>query len=174
MWLSKVVDVIHTNRANVPKAELQTKIAQLYKVQDPKTVFLYGFKTQFGGGRSTGFALIYDNIKVAQKYEPKYRLVRVSFQFFFSQKCSSSSIFQYEITSISARTLDCYTSCKKAKKGKKEQSQEGQRNKEGKSCCNCRKESLKSNCPFNFQSEKEAKEGNLLYLFIFFCFVASW
>eukprot|EP01114_Cavostelium_apophysatum_P006510 TRINITY_DN17852_c0_g1_i1.p2 TRINITY_DN17852_c0_g1~~TRINITY_DN17852_c0_g1_i1.p2 ORF type:complete len:136 (-),score=33.55 TRINITY_DN17852_c0_g1_i1:100-507(-) len=71
-----IVDVLHGTRASVPKAELRTKIAQMYKVQDPNCVFLFGFKIAFGGGRSTGFGLIYDNIKVAQKTEKKYRLVR--------------------------------------------------------------------------------------------------
>ncbi len=32
---------------------------------------------QFGGGKSTGFGLIYDNLDSAKKFEPKYRLVRV-------------------------------------------------------------------------------------------------
>merc|ERR1719470_591602 len=39
-------------------------------------VFTFGFKTQFGGGKSTGFALIYDTMDFAKKFEPKYRLVR--------------------------------------------------------------------------------------------------
>lgn len=33
---------------------------------------------QFGGGKSTGFGLIYDSIDAAKKFEPRYRLVRVS------------------------------------------------------------------------------------------------
>lgn len=32
---------------------------------------------QFGGGKSTGFGLIYDNIPAAKQFEPKYRLIRV-------------------------------------------------------------------------------------------------
>ena len=32
---------------------------------------------QFGGGKSTGFGLIYDTIDSAKKFEPKYRLIRV-------------------------------------------------------------------------------------------------
>jgi len=71
-----IVDVIHHGRATVPKSELKQKIAKMYKVQDPNTVFLFGFRTQFGGGKSTGFCLIYDNIAIAKKFEPKYRLVR--------------------------------------------------------------------------------------------------
>jgi len=38
---------------------------------------MFGFRTAFGGGRSTGFALIYDEQADAKKYEPKYRLARV-------------------------------------------------------------------------------------------------
>ena len=37
--------------------------------------FTFGFKTQFGGGKSTGFALIYDTMDFAKKFEPKYRQV---------------------------------------------------------------------------------------------------
>lgn len=33
---------------------------------------------QFGGGKSTGFGLIYDSLDAAKKFEPRYRLVRVS------------------------------------------------------------------------------------------------
>merc|ERR1712227_932903 len=54
-----VVDVLHPTRANVSKDE----------------VIVFGFRTQFGGGKSTGFALIYDS-KEALKFEPRYRLVR--------------------------------------------------------------------------------------------------
>lgn len=48
----------------------------MYKIDNPKTLFIFGFKTQFGGGKSTGFGLIYDSIDEARKFEPKYRLVR--------------------------------------------------------------------------------------------------
>ncbi|KAI5073183.1 hypothetical protein GOP47_0011196 [Adiantum capillus-veneris] len=71
-----VVDVLHPGRPNVSKAELKEKLAKLYEVRDPQSVFVYGFRTQFGGGKSTGFGLIYDNVEAAKKYEPKYRLIR--------------------------------------------------------------------------------------------------
>lgn len=71
-----VVDVVHAGRATVPRSELRDEIAKLYKVSDPSTVLLYGFRTVFGGGRSSGFALIYDNAEAVKKYEPMYRLVR--------------------------------------------------------------------------------------------------
>merc|ERR1712060_914611 len=73
-----VIDVLHQGRANVSKAELQEKLAKMYSVNDIQTIFLFSFKTQFGGGKSTGFGLIYDSVDAAKKYEPKHRLVRVS------------------------------------------------------------------------------------------------
>jgi len=70
-----VVDIIHPSRANVSKDELREKLAKMYKVEK-EVIFVFGFRTAFGGGRSTGFALIYDSLESAKKYEPKYRLVR--------------------------------------------------------------------------------------------------
>eukprot|EP01090_Pellita_catalonica_P022237 TRINITY_DN856_c0_g1_i1.p2 TRINITY_DN856_c0_g1~~TRINITY_DN856_c0_g1_i1.p2 ORF type:complete len:139 (+),score=26.74 TRINITY_DN856_c0_g1_i1:73-489(+) len=71
-----VIDVIHPKRANVPKKEIAQKLGQMYKVKDVNNIFVYGMRTNFGGGRSSGFALIYDNATAAKKFEPKYRLIR--------------------------------------------------------------------------------------------------
>ncbi|KAG0266811.1 ribosomal 40S subunit protein S24B [Mortierella polycephala] len=70
-----VVDIIHPARANISKDELRDKLAKMYKVEK-EVIFCFGFRTAFGGGKSTGFALIYDNLEAAKKFEPKYRLVR--------------------------------------------------------------------------------------------------
>ncbi|KAH6563980.1 hypothetical protein BASA50_010975 [Batrachochytrium salamandrivorans] len=70
-----VVDVIHPGSPNVAKSELSSKIASLYKA-DAQCTFVFGVKTAFGGGKSTGFAVIYDTMDAAMKFEPKYRLVR--------------------------------------------------------------------------------------------------
>ncbi|BGP57746.1 hypothetical protein JCM8202v2_005393 [Rhodotorula sphaerocarpa] len=69
-----VVDVLHPTRANVSKDELRDKLAAMYKAPKDQ-VITFGFRTQFGGGKSTGFALIYDS-KDSLKFEPQYRLVR--------------------------------------------------------------------------------------------------
>jgi hypothetical protein len=50
---------------------------QLFKVNEVNRIFCFGFRTVFGGGRSSGFALIYDNLESANQFEPKYRLARV-------------------------------------------------------------------------------------------------
>ncbi|KDD76407.1 ribosomal protein S24e [Helicosporidium sp. ATCC 50920] len=71
-----VLDVLHPGRAGVSKADLREKLAKMYDVKDTNLVFLFGMQTQFGGGKTTGFGLIYDNMEVAKKFEPEYRLVR--------------------------------------------------------------------------------------------------
>lgn len=69
-------DVLHPNRANVSKEELRSKLADLYKSnQDQVSVF--GLRTQYGGGKTTGFALVYDSQEALKKFEPHYRLVRI-------------------------------------------------------------------------------------------------
>ena len=60
------------------QTELREKLSKMYDVKDTNCVFVFGMRTQFGGGKSSGFGLIYDNVEVAKKFEPKYRLVRVS------------------------------------------------------------------------------------------------
>ncbi|EDR14992.1 40S ribosomal protein S24, partial [Laccaria bicolor S238N-H82] len=70
-----VVDVLHPSRPNVSRADLSEKLAALYKTNKERVV-TFGLRTHFGGGRSTGFALIYDDEASQKKFEPKYRLVR--------------------------------------------------------------------------------------------------
>ncbi|KAH8998905.1 ribosomal protein L23/L15e core domain-containing protein [Lactarius hatsudake] len=70
-----VVDVLHPSRPPISRTELSEKLASIYKA-DKARIVPFGFKTHFGGGRSTGFALIYDSEDAQKKFEPKYRLVR--------------------------------------------------------------------------------------------------
>jgi len=71
-----VLEVLHPGQANVSKEKLTELIAKKFKT-DVKNVVVFGFHTVFGGGRSTGFCLIYDNRDYLLKYEPKYRLTRL-------------------------------------------------------------------------------------------------
>jgi small subunit ribosomal protein S24e len=70
-----VVDVIHPGMPNVSRVDLGEKLAKMYKC-DKDTVIVFGLKTKFGGGVSTGFALIYDTVEQVKKIEPKFRLAR--------------------------------------------------------------------------------------------------
>merc|ERR1712087_443130 len=71
-----VVEVVHPGLAGVSKSDLKEKLAKMYKVADAGCILLFGFKVAFGGGRSTGFGMIYDSLVAAKKFEPKYRLTR--------------------------------------------------------------------------------------------------
>jgi ribosomal protein S24E len=63
-----VVDVLHPSKSNLSKDDVRTRLASLYKA--PKeTVQTFEFRTQFGGGKSTGFALIYDTEADLKKFE---------------------------------------------------------------------------------------------------------
>jgi small subunit ribosomal protein S24e len=59
----------------VSKDELRGKLGELYKIKKDQ-VSVFGFRTQYGGGKSTGFALLYDSDEAMKKFEPHYRLVR--------------------------------------------------------------------------------------------------
>jgi small subunit ribosomal protein S24e len=61
------------------QTELKDKLAKMYDVKEPNCIVVFKFRTRFGGGKSTGFGLIYDSVDAAKKFEPKYRLIRVCY-----------------------------------------------------------------------------------------------
>lgn len=79
---------MHPGKPSPKKTDIREKLAKMFKVL-PDVVFVFGFQTCFGGGKSTGFALIYDTLDHAKKFEPKYRLQRV-INFFFNNLFHSS------------------------------------------------------------------------------------
>ncbi|CAG0886448.1 unnamed protein product [Cyprideis torosa] len=70
-----VVDVYHPGTASPRKTTVREYLAKMYKTA-PDVIFCFGFRTNFGGGKTTGFALIYDNMDYAKRFEPKHRLAR--------------------------------------------------------------------------------------------------
>merc|ERR1711911_446863 len=76
-----VVDVLHPGRATLPKTEIREKLAKAYKTT-ADVIFCFGFRTHFGGGKTTGFALIYDTLEIKrsgrkQRKERKNRQKKV-------------------------------------------------------------------------------------------------
>ena len=71
-----VLEVLHPGQANVSIEKITELVAKKFKA-DTKNVVAFGFHTHFGGGRSTGFVLVYDNRDYLLKYEPRYRLTRL-------------------------------------------------------------------------------------------------
>jgi small subunit ribosomal protein S24e len=73
-----LVELTHPNWCGtVPLKQVRKKLASLYKVADENTISLFGFKTKFGGGRTSGFGLIYDDIASLKRLEPNYRKTRL-------------------------------------------------------------------------------------------------
>lgn len=69
--------MIHPDMSNVSKAAIKTKLAQVLKSKEEQ-IAVFGLKTKFGGGRSTGFALIYDSQDARKKMDGKCLKRRVS------------------------------------------------------------------------------------------------
>lgn len=74
--IAHISDILHPNRANISKDELRGKLSELYKSKKDQ-VSVFGLRTHYGGGKTTGFALIYDSTEALKKFEPRYRLVRI-------------------------------------------------------------------------------------------------
>lgn len=70
-----VVDIMHPGKPTVSKKEVRERLAKMFKTT-PDVVFPFKFKTQFGGGKTTGFAKIYDTLSHAKRFEQKFMLVR--------------------------------------------------------------------------------------------------
>ena len=68
-----VIDVLHPGKATVPKTEIREKLAKMYKTT-PDVIFVFGFRTHFGDGKTIGFGMIYLSLDYAKKNEPKHRL----------------------------------------------------------------------------------------------------
>jgi small subunit ribosomal protein S24e len=59
--------------ANVPKSDIKEKLAATLKCKTD-CLSIFGLKTKFGGGRSSGFALVYDSADARKQYDSKAHL----------------------------------------------------------------------------------------------------
>ena len=59
------------------KKEIKDKLAKTLKVKE-ECISIFGMKTKFGGGRSSGFALVYDSLDARKQYDSRPNLLRVS------------------------------------------------------------------------------------------------
>ena len=61
------------------KATIKTELAKKFKcVGHEDRICVFGLKAKYGGGRSSGFATIYDDLDTRKKYDTKGNLKRVS------------------------------------------------------------------------------------------------
>ena len=70
-----IIDVVSPSAANVSKKEIAEEVAKKFKCS-VENVVLFGFASKFGGGKASGFCLIYDNKDALMKFEPRFRKVR--------------------------------------------------------------------------------------------------
>lgn len=63
--------------ANLSKAQIKEKLAKVLKSKD-ECISIFGLQTKFGGGKTTGFALVYDSADAKKKYDMKTLRKRVS------------------------------------------------------------------------------------------------
>ena len=73
------IELIHPNEAGVDKASIKAKLAKVMKTKE-ECINIFGLKAKFGGGRSSGFALIYDSVDARKRYDSKTAIKRVSAQ----------------------------------------------------------------------------------------------
>ena len=73
----QVVELIHPEMSGVKKADIKAQIGKKFKVSEDR-IAVFGVKPRYGGGRSSGFVSIYDDLDARRKYDTKTQLFRVS------------------------------------------------------------------------------------------------
>ena len=70
-----LIEIIHPDVSNISKTGIKEKLSAQFKTK-PEQIAVFGLKTKFGGGSSSGFALIYDSLDSRKKYDQKRLLKR--------------------------------------------------------------------------------------------------
>ena len=70
-----VVDMMHIGAKAPTRDEIKDQVATQLKA-NKDLVVIFGLQTKFGGGRTTGFGFIYDNLDALKNTEPKHRLIK--------------------------------------------------------------------------------------------------
>ena len=69
------IEMIHPDEANISKTAIKEKLATMFKAKTEQ-IAVFGLHSKFGGGRSGGFALIYDSLDARKQYDQKMFLLR--------------------------------------------------------------------------------------------------
>merc|ERR1711990_902235 len=77
-----ILDIIHPNTPTPDKATLRKLISdhlskQKHAKAEAAATSIFGMRTDYGGGKSTAFCLVYDSVEKAKEMEPKHRLIRM-------------------------------------------------------------------------------------------------
>merc|ERR1739848_627915 len=71
-----VVDVNHGELATPSKKVITDQLAKMYKAASD-CIVVYGLHTSYGGGKTVGFANIYDSLDYMKKHEKRSNLVKL-------------------------------------------------------------------------------------------------
>ena len=63
--------------AGLKRSEVKAAVAKKFKASEDR-IAVFGVKAKFGGGRSSGFVTVYDDVDARVKYDNKTNLKRVS------------------------------------------------------------------------------------------------
>jgi len=74
--------------AGVKKSVIKAEIGKKFKASEDR-IAVFGLKAKFGGGKSTGFVSVYDDMDARNKYDTKSQLYRVGIH----NKTLSNAIF---------------------------------------------------------------------------------
>merc|ERR1719166_468442 len=69
------VELIHPEMAGVKKSSIKAEIGKKFKAGEDR-IAVFGLKPKFGGGRSSGFVTVYDDVDARIKYDTKTNLNR--------------------------------------------------------------------------------------------------
>merc|ERR1719471_1388624 len=69
------VDILHPEVSNVKRADIKASISKKFKATEDR-IAVFGVKPKFGGGRSSGFVTVYDDVDARIKYDSKVNLNR--------------------------------------------------------------------------------------------------
>ena len=70
-----IFDAYSSDHNLVTKTEVTEILAKKYKV-NADNVVVFGLQNKFGGGRTSGFGFIYDNLDALKKFETKARMLK--------------------------------------------------------------------------------------------------
>ena len=70
-----ILDVFSGEHDNSSKKEIAAEVSKKFKVPVDHVV-IFGLQAKFGGGRTSGFGLIYNSKDALMKFEPKLRKLR--------------------------------------------------------------------------------------------------
>ena len=69
------IEIVHPDSGNISKTALKERLADMFKSKTEQ-IAIFGLSSKFGGGRSTGFALMYNSMDDRKKYDSKTSLMR--------------------------------------------------------------------------------------------------